>query len=40
MLTTMEKKREYVQKFNVFDDTFFEMVAKDKDAVEDEREEN
>jgi len=35
MLTTMEEKKEYVQKFNVFDDTFFEMVAKDKDAVED-----
>lgn len=35
MLTTMEEKKEYVQKFNVFDDTFFEMVAKDKEAVED-----
>lgn len=35
MLTTMEKKKEYVRKFNIFDDTFFEMVAKDKDAVED-----
>lgn len=35
MLTTMEEKKKYVQKFNVFDDTFFEMVAKDKEAVED-----
>ncbi len=35
MLTTMEEKKAYVQKFNVFDDTFFEMVAKDKEAVED-----
>lgn len=35
ILTTIEEKKKYVQKFNVFDDTFFEMVAKDKDAVED-----
>lgn len=35
ILTTLEEKKQYVQKFNVFDDSFFEMVAKDKDAVED-----
>jgi len=35
VLTTMEEKKAYVRQFNVFDDTFFEMVAKDKDAVED-----
>lgn len=34
-LQTFEEKKAFVQKFNVFDDTFFEMVAKDKDAVED-----
>lgn len=34
-LQTMEEKKEFVSKFNVFDDTFFEMVAKDKSAVED-----
>lgn len=35
ILTTLEEKIKYVQQFNVFDDTFFEMVAKDKEAVED-----
>ena len=35
ILTTLEEKKQYVQKFNVFDDSFFEMVAKNKDAVED-----
>jgi len=35
ILTTLEEKKQYVQKFNIFDDSFFEMVAKDKDAVED-----
>ena len=34
-LQTLEEKKAFVQKFNVFDDTFFEMVAKDKDAVQD-----
>lgn len=34
-LQTLEEKKAFVQKFNVFDDTFFEMVAKDKSAVED-----
>ena len=34
-LQTLEEKKAFVKKFNVFDDTFFEMVAKDKDAVED-----
>lgn len=34
-LQTLEEKKAFVQKFNVFDDTFFEMVAKDKGAVED-----
>ena len=34
-LQTLEEKKALVKKFNVFDDTFFEMVAKDKDAVED-----
>ena len=33
LLTTMEEKKAYVRQFNVFDDTFFEIVAKD--AVED-----
>lgn len=35
MLTTMEEKKAFVQKFNVFDDMFFEVVAKDREAVED-----
>ena len=35
MLQTLEEKKAFVKKFNVFDDTFFEMVAKDKDAVQD-----
>lgn len=35
MITTMEEKKAFVQKFNIFDDTFFEVVAKDKAAVED-----
>ena len=35
MLTTLDEKKKYVYQFNVFDDTFFEMVAKDKEAVED-----
>ncbi len=35
ILTTPEEKKKYVQQFNVFDDAFFEMVAKDKEAVED-----
>lgn len=35
MLTTAEEKKRFVEQFNVFDDAFFEMVAKDKDAVED-----
>ena len=35
ILTTLEEKKKYVQQFNVFDDAFFEMVAKDKEAVED-----
>ena len=34
-LQTLEEKKVFVRQFNVFDDTFFEMVAKDKDAVED-----
>jgi len=34
-LQTLEEKKAFVRRFNVFDDTFFEMVAKDKDAVED-----
>lgn len=34
-LQTLEEKKAFVRQFNVFDDTFFEMVAKDKDAVED-----
>ena len=34
-LQTFEEKKAFVQNFNVFDDTFFEMVTKDKDAVED-----
>lgn len=35
MLTTMEEKKVFVQKFNIFDDAFFEVVTKDKAAVED-----
>ena len=35
ILTTLEEKKKYVQQFNIFDDAFFEMVAKDKEAVED-----
>lgn len=35
MLTTMEEKKAFVQRFNVFDDMFFEVVAKDRAAVED-----
>lgn len=34
-LQTLEEKKAFVKRFNVFDDAFFEMVAKDKDAVED-----
>ena len=34
-LQTLEEKKAFVRQFNVFDDTFFEMVAKDKDAVQD-----
>lgn len=34
-LQTLEEKRAFVKQFNVFDDIFFELVAKDKDAIED-----
>lgn len=35
MLQTLEEKKAFVRRFNVFDDAFFEVVMKDKDAVED-----
>lgn len=39
-LKTLEEKKAFVKQFNVFDDIFFELVAKDKDATADAEDED